>query len=119
MVTVGGALFVIARSAAAAAPTVVVAVDELLALVPSAARPTVVTVAVFVTVPVADGAVTTIAAVAEAPLASGPNGHRTWLVKEHDPCDGVADTNVSSAGSVSAIRASCVGLGPLFVTVTV
>jgi hypothetical protein len=45
--------------------------------------------------------VTTIVIVGLAPLASVPRSQSTVVVPEHEPTDGVAETNVTFAGSVS------------------
>jgi hypothetical protein len=79
------------------------------------------TVAVFVIVPVALGAVTTISTVAVAPLGKMPSLHTTVLVPEQVPVLGVAETNVTPAGSTSVrvtplVVAGMAGI-PLFVTV--
>jgi hypothetical protein len=79
------------------------------------------TVAVFVSVPAALGALTTMSTVAVAPLGKMPSLHVTVLVPEQVPELGVAETNVTPAGRTSVrvtplVVAGIVGI-PLFVTV--
>ena len=98
---------------------VVIAVAVLLAAVGSVVAAT--TVAVFVSVPEALGAVTTISTVAVTPLGKMPSLHTTVLVPEQVPLLGVAETNVTPAGKTSVsvtplVVAGMVGI-PLFVTV--
>jgi hypothetical protein len=79
------------------------------------------TLAVFVSVPAALGACTTISTVAVAALGKMPRLHVTVLVPEQVPELGVAETNVTPAGKTSVrmtplVVAGMVGI-PLFVTV--
>src|ERR1700736_686979 len=80
-----------------------------------------VTVAVFVSVADALGAVTTISTVAVTPLGKMPRLHAIVLVPEQVPELGVAETNETPAGRKSVrvtllVVAGMVGM-PLFVTV--
>ena len=105
------------RSAEVAAGfTVVVAVAELFAELGSEVVDD--TVAVFESGPAAVG-VTTIAIVAEAPFARVPRMQVTIEVPEQEPTDGVADTNVTPAGSVSLTETPAAESGPPFATVSV
>ena len=98
---------------------VVTAVAVLLAAVGSVVAAA--TVAVFVSVPEALGAVTTISTVAVTPLGKMPRLHTTVLVPEQVPVLGVAETNVTPAGKTSVRVTPLVVAGmagvPLFVTV--
>jgi hypothetical protein len=77
------------------------------------------TLAEFERLPAAVG-VTAIATVAEPPLAIVPSGHVTTPVAtEHVPCDGVAEPNVTPAGSGSLTETPWASDGPAFVTVSV
>ena len=79
------------------------------------------TVAVFVNVPAALGAVTTMSTVAVTPLGKMPRLQTTVLVPEHVPVLGVAETNVTPGGRTSVRVTPLVVAGiagvPLFVTV--
>jgi len=79
------------------------------------------TLAVFVRVPDALGAFTTISTVALAPLGKMPRLHTTVLVPEQVPVLGVAETNATPAGNASVRVTPLVVAGmagvPLFVTV--
>ncbi len=74
------------------------------------------TVAVFVSGPGVFGAVTATTIVAEAPLAIAPREQVTELVKEQDPCVGVADTNVAPGGRISVTVTAAAEMGPAFAT---
>jgi hypothetical protein len=78
-----------------------------------------VTVAVFDRAPELVG-VTTTETVAFAPLAIVPSEHVSVLAATaHEPCDGVAETNVTPAGSGSEIETFWASDGPPFVAVSV
>ena len=99
--------------------TVVVVVAVLLLVLGSLVAAA--TVAVFVMLPDVLGAVTTISTVAVTPLGKMPRLHVTVLVPEQVPELGVAETNVTPAGSTSVSVTPLVVAGmagvPLFVTV--
>jgi hypothetical protein len=57
--------------------------------------------------------------VALAPLAIVPKLQVTVPVPLHDPCDGVAETNVSPDGSTSVTTAAVALLGPALLTASV
>src|SRR5262249_42497966 len=114
-VTVAGADFVIDKSADGAACTVVDADALLFAAFGSAGLPE--TLAVFVTAPVADGAVTTIETEAFAPLASAPTGQVTVPELFTQPL--LADTNATPAGNVSETATPVASLGPALWTESV
>jgi hypothetical protein len=114
-VAVAGAVLVIATSAFSGADdTLVVADDELLAVFGSGSFA--VAVAVLVMVPIAVG-VTVIVFVALAPDASEPTVHVT--VPETLVHPGLAELNVTVAGSVSVTVTPVAGLGPLFLVLRV
>jgi hypothetical protein len=96
--------------------TVVVAVALLFAVLGSEVVE--LTVAVFESGAAAVG-VTTIVTVAEAPEASVPRLHVTVAVPEQEPTDGVADTKVTPAGSVSLTLTAAAALGPALAAVSV
>ncbi len=77
-----------------------------------------VTLAVFVIEP-ATAAVTVRETEAVPPIASVPRLHVTVVVPEQVPWLGVADTNLSPAGSTSVTRTPVEPDGPLLVTVRV
>jgi hypothetical protein len=62
-------------------------------------------------------AVTVSVRVADAPLASVPIAQLMVVVPVHDPCEGVAETNVVFAGNEPAITTPDEVAGPLLVTV--
>src|SRR5205823_14862340 len=98
--------------------TVVVAVAELLPVLGS--EVTADTLAVFVSVPLVDGeTLTTMLIVALAFPGKIPRLHVTVVVPEQDPLLGVADTNVTPAGSVSVTLTPLVVEGPAAVPVLV
>jgi hypothetical protein len=98
--------------------TEVVAVAEL--LLDDESTVLVLTAAVFDTVPVADGdTVVTIVIVAVPPLATKPNAHVTVVVPEQLPCDGVAETRLTEAGSASLTLTLAAIDGPALPTVSV
>ena len=102
--TVAGAVFVIDTSEVAATPACVVDAEALSLPVLSFGVPVIEAVFVNVNVPVVvfAGTETTIETVAElVPAASVPRLQVTVAVPAHVPCDGVEDTNVTPAGSVS------------------
>ena len=74
------------------------------------------TVAVLESGPDEFGLVTTIAMVAEPPLAMVPSEQLTRPVPEQDPCDGVAETNAAPAGKTSLTVTPAAELGPAFAT---
>jgi hypothetical protein len=57
--------------------------------------------------------------VAVAAFARVPNAQVIVVVPLHVPCDGVVETNVVAAGSVSDSETEVAGFGPLLVTVIV
>ena len=57
-------------------------------------------------------------AVAVVPRDTEPKLHVTTAVPEHEPCDGVTETNAGPDGSVSVTITFVAGDGPLFVTTT-
>jgi hypothetical protein len=63
------------------------------------------------------GGVIVICTVALPPTARLPRLQITGLVPLHVPCDGVAEPNVTPAGSVSVRTTFVAGAGPLFLTV--
>src|SRR5687767_9314593 len=63
--------------------------------------------------------VTTIVTVALAPFASEPSAHVIVAVPLQEPVEGVAETSVTDAGSVSVTVTVVAVSGPLLVTVTV
>jgi hypothetical protein len=79
------------------------------------------TVAVFATVPVELGLLTTSAIVAEPRAARAPREQLTVLVPEQDdPAgEGAAETDVVPAGRMSPTTTFAAGLGPAFATVRV
>jgi hypothetical protein len=98
--------------------TVTVYVEVLLARLESGVSEA--TVAVFATVPVELGLLTTSAIVAEPRAARAPREQLTVLVPEQDdPAGGVAETKVTPAGKMSPTTTFAAGLGPAFVTVSV
>jgi hypothetical protein len=102
----------------AEAVTVVVAVALLFALLGSLSAA--VTLALLVMVPPEVGAVTVMVTVADPALAIVPRLHVTVpLACVHVPWVGVADTNVTPAGSVSVRVTPVAVLGPALLTVTV
>src|SRR5262249_59313039 len=110
-VTVGGAVFVIDRSADSAA-TCVVADAVLFAVLGSVGLPE--TVAELVIVPAVLGAVTTIVRVTVAPPARFPIVQVT--VPEAFVQPEPADTNVTPVGRVSVTVTPVASLGPPLVT---
>jgi hypothetical protein len=77
-------------------------------------------VAVFATVPVELGLLTTSVIVAEPKAARVPREQLTVLVPvQDDPAGGVAETKVAPAGRISPTITFAAGLGPAFVTVRV
>jgi hypothetical protein len=109
---VAGPLLVIDRSAFAV--TFVLAVELLLPGVGSEVVAD--TVAVFERLATVF-AVTTRAIVGDAPALTVPRLQVTVLVPEHEPTEGVAETKVVPAGSVSLTVTPAALLGPEFVTV--
>jgi hypothetical protein len=99
--------------------TVTVYVEVLLARLESGVSEA--TVAVFATVPVELGLLTTSVIVAEPRAARVPREQLTVLVPEQDdPAgEGAAETNVVPAGRMSPTITFAAGLGPAFVTVRV
>ena len=77
------------------------------------------TVAVFVNVPGAAGAVIVRVIVAVAPFAIVPRPQVTVDVPLQVPCDGVADTKVVPAGMLSVTATLLAAAGPALVTVIV
>ena len=70
----------------------------------------------FVSVPVYEGdTATTMSIVAVAPPGKIPRSHVTVVVPEHEPVLGVADTNVTPAGSESVTVTPLVVEGPALV----
>jgi hypothetical protein len=63
--------------------------------------------------------VTTTVIFGVAPAFTVPRVHITVVVPEHVPCDAVADTNVTDAGSVTVATAPAPASGPRFDTLTV
>jgi len=114
-VTDAGADFVIDRSADGVACTVVDAEAVLFAPLGSAGLPD--TDAVFVTVPVALGAVATIVDVAFAPFASAPTVHVTVPELFTQPL--LADTNATPVGNVSETATPVASDGPPLCTASV
>jgi hypothetical protein len=95
-----------------AGPPPVTTVDAVALLLPAAGSVLLVeTDAVLTTVPVAVG-VTTMLIEADAPLASDPSVQETVVVPVHEPVEGVADTNVTVAGSVSVMVTFVAVSGP-------
>jgi len=106
----GDALAEIARSAEVAALTVETASAELSASFGSGSLPE--TRARFVRVPAAAG-VTTIVTFASAPCRIVPSAHVTGADPLHEPCEVLAETSVTPAGSVSARTTPVAAVGPL------
>jgi hypothetical protein len=105
----GESVFVIERSAPLT--TVVVVVAVLLAALGSVVTDE--TVAVFVTVPLAeDDTPTTMSIVALAPPGKIPSAQVTVVVPEQDPVLGVAETSVTPAGKGSVTVTPLVVDGP-------
>ncbi len=79
------------------------------------------TVAVFVRVPVVAAAtVTVMATVSVCPASMAPSEHVTTPpTSEHEPTEGVADTNVIATGRVSVTVTAGLGEGPRLDTVSV
>jgi hypothetical protein len=75
-----------------------------------------VTVAVLDTEPGVGEVVSTRLIVALPPFASEPREHVTVVVLLHDPCDGVAETNVVPAGSTSVTVTLLAAPGPPLAT---
>jgi hypothetical protein len=114
-VTLEGPVFVIDRSEVTIPACVVDAVAESLPALSSGVPDT---VAVFVNVIVLGlvfaGTETTIETVAElAPAANVPRLQTTVAVPVHVPVDGVADTNVVPAGSVSVTATPVAAVFPV------
>jgi len=63
-----------------------------------------------------DCGVTRMLAMAELPTARLPKLQVTVVVPEHEPCVGLAETNVTPAGRVSVNIVFVAGDGPRFVT---
>src|SRR3989442_15271984 len=63
-----------------------------------------------------DCGVTRMLAVAELPVARLPKLHVRVVVPEHEPCVGLAETNVTPAGRGSVKIAFVAGDGPMLVT---
>jgi hypothetical protein len=78
-----------------------------------------VTVTVLDTGPGVDEVVSTRLIVALPRFANVPIAQDTVVVPLHDPCDGVAETNVVPAGSTSVTTTLLAALGPLLATVIV
>ena len=78
-----------------------------------------VTVAVFEIVPLVAVTCVDSAIVALPPAAIVPRLQESGFALLQVPCDGVAETNVSPAGSVSVTTTFVAGDGPAFVTVIV
>ncbi len=93
-------------------------VDALALLLPETGSFTLdATVAVLLIVPVDCGR-PLIWMVGEAPLATVPSWHVTTpLVWEHVPCDGVAESKIIPAGSVSVTTVPVAARGPALPTV--
>jgi hypothetical protein len=80
-------------------------------------EPAALTVAVLETVPGVDEVFTTMLIVALPLLVNIPRAQETVDdVLLHDPCDGVAETNVVAAGRVSVTTTLLAALGPLLAT---
>jgi len=117
--TVGGAGPLSAIETSAWGVTVTVYVEVLFARLESGVSEA--TVAVFTTVPVELGLLTTSVIVAEPRAASVPREQLTVLVPvQDDPAgEGAAETNVVPAGRISPTITFAAGLGPAFATVSV
>jgi hypothetical protein len=77
------------------------------------------TLALFVIVPLVAVTVATSVIVALAPLLIVPRLQLTGLAALHVPCDGVALTKLTPAGSVSLTTTDVAASGPAFDTVIV